>query len=409
MVSAGYLKSAMDSLRSSRWRSLLMILGVIVGVVSVVTTISLGEGVRRQVEEQIEQRGGDLITILPGERVERNVAGEIIGLNLVFRPTHLLFADSDYRAVAKVPGVGVVAPFSQVTGEVKTETGHYPQAQVIATTAGAPAALNQRLAFGGFFGDDPLGNSAVIGRRVAERLFQQNAPIGQALTIGGREFRVHGVFEEFAGGSPLLSGGDYNSAIFISYRVGQEMMGGNLQIYQILARPKNQHDVAGAVAAISQALIEQRGGRGDFTILSQEERLALSSYVVRLLTGLVAGIAAVSLIVGGIGIMNIMLVAVSERTNEIGVRKAVGATNRQILHQFLAEAAVLSFVGGVLGIFFSLLVNFGLRIFTDLQPVITLSVVLGATGAAIAIGIFFGLTPALKAARKNPIDALRYE
>lgn len=410
MLLSGHIKSAIASLRSARWRSLLTMLGIIIGIVSVVTTVSLGEGVKKQVENQIEQRGENLVTILPGKRVQRDSKGQITSISSVFSQNNILFTEGDYRTISSVPAVGLSVPFGQVVGLVEAEPGEYPEAQVIAATADVPEALNQKLQFGSFYtDDDPLDNGAVIGKRVAERLFKENVPMGKAFTIRGQEFRVRGIFEEFVSSSPLLPGGDYNSAIFIPYRKGQELMGGNLQIYQILARPKDERRVNSTITSITAALAKQRGGQEDFTILRQDESLALTGNIVRLLTSLVASIAAISLVVGGIGIMNIMLVAVSERTNEIGVRKAVGATNRQILSQFLIEATVLSFVGGVLGVLFSILTNFILRITTDLQPVITLPVVLIATGVALAVGIFFGMMPALKAARKNPIDALRYE
>lgn len=410
MLLMGNVKTAIASLRTSRWRSLLTMLGIIIGVVSVVTTVSLGEGVKKQVERQIEQRGDNLITVLPGKRVERNDRGEIVRISSVFSQTNILFTEGDYRTISGVAGVDLTVPFGQVVGKVDASTGNYPEAQVIAATSDVPAVLNQKLQFGSFYNDeDPLDNGAVIGKRVAEKLFQENVPIGKAFTVRGQEFRVRGVFEEFISSSPLLPGGDYNSAIFIPYRKGQELMGGNLQIYQILARPQNEKQVNSTIESINKSMAAQRGGQKDFTVLRQDESLALTGDIVRLLTSLVASIAAISLIVGGIGIMNIMLVSVSERTSEIGIRKAVGATNGQILNQFLIEAAVLSFVGGILGVIVSILVNFVLRIVTDLQPVITLPVILIATGVALSVGIFFGMMPALKAARKHPIDALRYE
>lgn len=177
----------------------------------------------------------------------------------------------------------------------------------------------------------------------------------------------------------------------------------------MLAKPVDPAATEDTILAIEGALRESRGGQKDFTVLKQSENLALAEDVLNLLTSLIAGVAAISLLVGGIGIMNIMLVSVTERTQEIGIRKAVGATNRQILYQFMTEAAVLSLAGGVLGVLFSLLANVLMRIMTDLQPVITLEIILIASGVSFAVGIIFGMAPAAIAARKDPIDALRYE
>jgi putative ABC transport system permease protein len=154
-------------------------------------------------------------------------------------------------------------------------------------------------------------------------------------------------------------------------------------------------------------LLNAHSGQNDFTILKQEDNLAISNSVLNLLTSLITAVAAVSLVVGGIGIMNVMIVSVTERTHEIGIRKAVGATNQQILAQFMIESAVISFVGGVIGVISSILLNFMLRISTDLQPVVTLPIMGVAVLVALVVGIVFGVAPALNASRKDPIEALR--
>ncbi len=410
MLLGGYFKQAIKSIKSAKWRSLLTMLGIIIGVVSVVTTISLGEGVKKQVSDQIRRRGDDLITILPGQHIRRDDSGNIAGFNSLFGQSGITFTELDYKTVEQVPGMSAVVPFGRVVGLAKTPEREYQRAEIVATTDALPQILNQKLEFGSFFSDDEAGTKdAVIGRRVAEELFGENVPLGKSFFIRDREFIVRGIFEEFVSNVSLLPGADYNNAVFIPYKVGQELMGGNIQIHQILAKPARIEDIDIRVADITNALRTARGGQQDFTVLKQAENLALANNVLSLLTNLITGIAAISLLVGGIGIMNIMLVAVSERTREIGIRKAVGATNRQILYQFVTEAAVLSLVGGLLGILLSMAANVLLRIFTNLQPVITLPVVGMACGLALGVGILFGATPALRAARKDPIDALRHE
>ncbi len=411
MLLGGYIKLARSSMRSSRWRSVLTMLGIIVGIVSVVTTVSIGEGVKQQIVNQIERRGEDLITILPGKTDADSASGYFARLNPTAPRVSSAFGESDLQALRATPGVSRLAPFGTVTGEVAAGSESFAATQVIATSEDLPNVLNQKLAFGTFFTDKAEGsvNSAVIGQRVAEELFGENVPLGRELTVRGTKFIVRGVFEEFDANSPLLAVDNYDNAIFIPYRVGQELMGGSMAIYQVLARPSESQNTSILITALHNALAAARGDATDYAVLKQSDALELTDGTLALLTTMIAGVASISLVVGGIGIMNIMLVSVTERTREIGVRKAVGATNRQILYQFLTEAAVLSFVGGVLGVLMSLGVNFVLRIMTNLEPVVSLASVLVAVGVSFAVGVLFGSAPAVVASRKDPIDSLRYQ
>lgn len=408
MFLGSYLKLAWAATRSSKWRSLLTMLGVVIGVASVVIIVSIGQGIKQQVARQINQRGEDLITILPGERVKRGADGKIVSFN----PTQsgISFSETDYKTVSQLIGLDPIVPFGRVVGVAKTAEREYSGAEIVAATGGVPSVLKQRLAFGSFYRDDePGSNSAVIGPRVAERLFGENVPLGKSLTVRGHEYIVRGIFEEFENGTSIVPGTNYDNAIFIPYRAGQESMGGTIQIYQILVRSADPNKIDENVEIITGALKQARAGQEDFTVLKQDENLALANNLLNVLTTMISAIAGISLLVGGIGIMNIMLVSVTERTREIGIRKAVGATNRQILYQFITEAAVISLVGGLLGVIVAFISNFLLRIFTDLQPVITWPVIAMACGVALLVGLFFGVAPAFKAARKDPIDALRHE
>lgn len=407
-ASNGNIKVAIQALKSSKWRSFLTMLGVIIGVVSVVTTVSLGEGVKQQVRQQIEDRGADLITVLPGNRVERDAKGNVTSIN-VFTNDATVFGELEYKTLKELPVLTHVAPLARVTGVAETDGRKY-LGPIIASTESIPDLLNQEVEYGGFFKDDESNKDfAVIGRRVAEELFGENIPVGKSFTVRGHTFIVRGIFEEFETSSPLLLSDDHNRTIFIPYEIGRELMGGTIQVQQVLARAAENVTPEKAAADTRQALLNLHAGQEDFTVLEAEETLALAGALLNMLTGLIAGIAAISLLVGGIGIMNIMLVAVTERTSEIGVRKAIGATNRQILNQFLTEAIILSVVGGVIGVLLSLLINVLLRILTNLQPVITFPIMGVAVLVALGVGIIFGVTPALRAARKDPIEALRHE
>ncbi len=403
----GNVKMALQSIKTSKWRSLLTMLGIIIGVVSVVTTVSLGEGVKQQLRNQIGQRGSDLVTVLPGKRVERDNKGNITSFNPI-APSGTLFSETDYTAVESLPSVDKVTPFARVTGLAQTDKKSY-SGNIFATSGQVPDLLRQKVEFGSFFSNSEQNEFAVIGVNVAEQLFGENVPVGKSFKIRDQSFVVQGIFEEFDSTSTLFLNEDYNNAIFIPYQVGRKLMGGTIQVQQILAKPKADTTSQKLTSDIDQALLKAHGGQPDFTVLEQEETLALAANLLDLVTRLIAGIAAISLIVGGIGVMNIMLVSVSERTGEIGIRKAVGATNRQILSQFLTEAVILSLVGGVIGVVSSVLLNFILRVFTDLQPVITLPIMGVAVFVAVLVGAFFGATPALRAARKDPIEALRHE
>jgi ABC-type antimicrobial peptide transport system permease subunit len=384
-------------------------LGIIIGVTSVVTTVSMGEGVKHQIVQQINQAGPDLITVRPGKVVTRDAKGRLQGISYFSSFTGVSLSEQDLKAVQSTEGVKGVAPFSAVATSAETDNQEYDNAMIIGTTSALPDLLNHRVEFGSFFtADEKERDVAVIGKRVAEQLFQENVPVGKTMRIKGQTFIVRGVFEEFET-APLVPNADYNTAIFIPYEAGKILNQGAAPIYQIMAKPTQASQTGAVVNRLDQKLSSLHGDSHDFTILKQTENLQMADGVLSLLTALIAGIAGVSLVVGGIGIMNIMLVAVTERTHEIGVRKAVGATNRQIRRQFLTEALVLSVLGGVIGVLLSILANVGLRIFTGLKPVVTWPVIGLALAVAIGVGVIFGIMPALRAAAKDPIEALRHE
>ena len=407
MLSGNY-RLALNRLRGSKWHSMLTMFGIVVGIVSVITTVSLGEGVRRQVINQSSQLGNDLITVRPGKFVKRDKAGNIISVDasLAYGFGSGSLSEQDISTISKTPGVAQTSSLNLLTGGLKTDGSTLESGFVLGTDPDLPQVLRHKVSYGSYFDAGDLdSSSAIIGKRVAEQLFKENIPIGQALTIRGEEFIVRGVFEEF-GSSTLGQGIDLNKAAFVPRPKLKNLVGDSAPLAQILVRPKDGQQ-KNVVKALTAGLTSAHGGNEDVTVLRQDESLAVASGMLQLLGQLVVAMAAVSLLVGGIGIMNIMLVSVSERTHEIGIRKAIGATNRQIRNQFMAEAVVISVVGGLVGISVSYLVSFLIRVSTNLHPVITWPVVAGSAGVALAVGVIFGTVPAIKAARKDPIESLR--
>jgi putative ABC transport system permease protein len=385
-------------------------LGIIIGIVSVVTVVGIGEGVKQQVVSQINHRGKDLITVRPGQLVNRDSKGQITGVNLFSgMATTGALSDNDLQVVRKTRDVKLAVPLSIVAGPVVQEQKTYNNVVVIGTTSDLPEALKQEVEFGGFFKDsDENLNGAIVGSNVAANVFGDEVPLGEGFTFHDQEFIVRGVFKEFKNAMLSLDT-DFNNAIFIPYPVARELTNNNASIYEILAQPKDAQSAHAVASSIKQNMSRAHGNQEDFTVLKQDESLGVTNNIVNLLTRLIAGIAAISLLVGGIGIMNVMLVSVTERMNEIGIRKAIGATSRQIMSQFLMEATVLSVIGGIIGVALAFVVNFLLRIFTSIEPVMSWQVVVIAAGVSLLVGIIFGTAPALKAARKDPIEALRNE
>jgi putative ABC transport system permease protein len=402
------IRMALQSIKSTKLRSFLTMLGIIIGVASVITAVSLGEGIRRQVANSLKVSHENVITIRPGRLVNRDQSGQIISVNYQSALGTTTLTEQDLQALSQLPDVASVSPLSTISSLAKSREGRAYDSVVIGASPAFGELSGQKVAYGSFFSATQANRDvAVVGKRVAEELFQENVPIGQIVTLRGHDFIVSGVFDEFTANS-LSNGTDLNRAIFIPHNAAKAISGNTASIYQILVGSKND-DTTKTARTISATLQEKHGGQQDFTVLTKDEMLQLAGETLTVATSFVAGIAAISLIVGGIGIMNIMFVGVTERTREIGVRKSLGATNRQIYSQFLIEATLISFVGGLIGVIVALTANFFLRISTSLTPVATLPIIGIAVVVAMTVGMVFGTAPAIKAARKDPIESLRYE
>jgi putative ABC transport system permease protein len=413
VLTGGNVRTAVRNLRRNKMRSLLTMLGIIIGVSSVVLVVGIGTGIKHQIGTQTDHLGKDLITVRPGRLFTKQTAGTFgMGSGLADLGLHLggSLTPKDISAVHDTPGVSGAAPLSIVnSGVVSSERKGTYNMLVIGTNSELPGILHQSLAYGSFFDDDGTSiDKVVLGSAAAQALFDEHVPLGQTLSVLGHQFIVVGILDEFQS-TPFSADADFNDAIFIPYPSAQAITNDNTPIYEILARPSNPAATDAAVRQISDRLSSLRGGSNDFSVLKQDQTLAVTNQILQLITFFIIGVAAIAMLVGGVGIMNVMLVSVTERMHEIGIRKALGATNRQITMQFLAEAMVLSATGGCIGIVLSFAVEGILWLLVDLTPGISWQLAVAAFLVSVAAGILFGSIPALKAARKEPIAALRNE
>lgn len=403
----GNFRMAIASIKGTRWRSSFTMLGVVVAVVPVLLILGIGEGVKRQMTEQISTLGNDLLIIRPGAmNKENNAMQQFSALNGYSASG--AFTKNDYNAVQKVQTVGEIAPIAVVPGAITVDGAPIREPFVVGTTADFTSLMNQKVRHGGFITDkDSNRRVAVVGRDAAQKIFKETIPLGRAFDFRGETFIVRGVLEE-SDVAPLSFSTNYNKAVLIPYEVATDLSGTSAT-NEILVRPVDTASLSSTADEVSAALQSSRGGADDFSILTQAENMRVAKKLLALMTGLVTAVAAIALLVSGIGVMNIMLVTVTERMHEIGVRKAIGATKRQIMGQFMAEATLLSLIGGIIGIIVALLCQYLIRLFTHLEPTITWQAMVLVAGISLAVGVIFGGVPAMKAARKDPIAALRHE
>lgn len=403
----GSISSAVKTIRSNRARSFTTMLGIIIGVVSAIVVVGIGEGARVQVRDQIGQLGKDLIIVRPGSNAS---SGGLFGsLGALKAPSiGARLTPQDVTAASEAKHVTAVVPLSVVDGVVSVDKVNFT-GQVVATSGEFADVLHQDVEFGGFFTNDKtVSDMAVIGPNVAADLFGEAVPLGRAFTFRGHDFVVTGIFKPFEA-APLTSQVDFNNAIFIPFSIAEDITNGGASIYEILVRSADSDLQDETIQSLTSKLTTAHGGSENFSVLKQGQSLGVTNGILSLLAALVLAAAATSLIVGGVGIMNIMLVSITERLHEIGIRKAVGATNRQILIQFMSEALILSLVGWFIGSLVSIGIIYLIKLFSTLEPVVSWPMIGITFVGTLAVGTLFGSIPAIKAARKDPIEALRSE
>ena len=407
------VKLAFSTLLANKLRAFLTMVGISIGVGAVIALLSIGVGVQQFITDQFSSAGTNLIAVIPG-RIQRGPGGGAFGQQ---SPLTL----SDYRAVA------ANAPFiSQVSADF-TRPGVFAygdKTSEVNVTGALPnftEVRNWTTRSGRFIDESDNGGRSrvvVLGQTVARDLFEPDEdPIDKVVRINNVPFRVIGVMQER--GSSFL--GDQDAVALIPFTTAQERLfqqqslsaRGDRIVSTIYLQALNDQVRPEVEVAVADVLREQRripdDEPNDFSVVSQTELINTFGAVTGVLTAFLGAIAAISLLVGGIGIMNIMLVSVTERTREIGLRKAIGAKSSAILSQFLTEAIFLSLLGGLIGIAIGVGIALLISRFADFQPVVELSTIVLAVGFSVAVGLFFGIYPARRAAKLNPIDALRFE
>lgn len=398
------LNSAWKSLGNNPLRTLLTMLGVIIGVAAVITLTSLGEGASRSVASSIQGLGSNLLMITPGEMRQGNLSfGSGSGRSLTMD-------DCDYLT-AVVPELVAVAPQSTTRSRLVWQRNNY-QAQVVGSTPSLVQVRDLSLVEGRFFTALELERAskvAVIGQGIVDSLFGGSNPLGQTIYVDGLPFKVIGVLAPSTGAGFM----SFDDQLIIPITTLARALTGQEFLSSIYASAAASVDVNLVQAKVEQALRASHhlrvGEANDFTLATQQAILNTMNQVVSTLTLFLGSIAAISLVVGGIGIMNIMVVAVTERTREIGLRKALGATSRDVLFQFLTEAGLISLSGGVIGIILGWGASSLIGGTISVRPVVSPAFVLLASGFSLLVGIIFGVYPAYRASRLNPIDALRHE
>ncbi len=399
------LKAAFKSLIKNRLRSLLTSLGIIIGVGAVIVMVAVGEGSQAEIENQIASLGADMVLIFPGISHRGGVSQGAGSSN------RLTLKDAEQLA-NEATLVRAVSPIVMSGGQVIGGTGNW-NTSITGVSVDYLTIRDWDLAEGEFITErDIRGRSkvAVLGKEVVDNLFPNQSPIGEKIRIRNTPFKVIGVLSEKG---QSATGSDQDDVILAPSTTVLYRLKGGKYINAIFASANSTEDLPAAQEELRSILREAHkldpSEEDDFRIRNQAEITEMASETSRIMTLLLGSIAGVSLIVGGIGIMNIMLVSVTERTREIGIRLALGARGSDIMIQFLAEAVVLSLVGGVIGILMAAGVTYMLNNFFDLSALIKPWIVLVAFAFSGGVGVFFGFYPARKAAALNPIDALRYE
>ena len=396
------IKIAISSLLAKKTRSFLSILGIVIGILTISSLLSVALSVRSQVEGSINDLGSNLVAVVPGDISGGNISSSLGSSTLT---------EQDFLDIQnKVSGVRDVALAMLISGTVKSGSKSLPQAIIFASSPHMDKNLNISVEHGRFITDlDESTNAKVVvlGSKAATQLYGTTEVINKKLDLRSTTFTVIGVLKQ-SGVDTGFGGPDLNSVVMMPIHTGWELTN-TKQVFRIMMQATSAEKVDEVKSKVKEIVLANHKGEKDFSVLSQDDLLKTVSGILNILTAMLGIIASISLLVGGIGIMNIMLVSVSERTREIGIRKAVGATQGAILLQFLIEGVILTMLGGLIAVS---IYSIGVSAVPKDSPIpigFNWNVVLLSLAFSAVVGIIFGIIPAIGAARKDPIQSLRYE
>ena len=395
---------AWASLIANKLRSLLTMLGIIIGVAAVIALVSIGNGVKQDIEDSISSLGSNLLVVLPGAPRTpgaRSSQGSMKSLKI-----------SDYEAIAKLEGVKAASPMTNGSYVVIYQNKNWTTS-VAGVNSNFQDVNNWTMTSGRFFSDKNFKNRervAVVGQTVLKNLFTDEDPVGKEIRVKNIPFRVIGVLKSKGNGT---MGNDQDDTVLIPYTTSMERVEGIDYLRRVYVVAKDDESIDRLQADIENLLRVRHNIKDtnldDFNIQNMKSIMETVAQTTGTFTLFLGAVAAISLVVGGIGIMNIMLVSVTERTREIGVRKALGATYSVIVTQFLIEAVVISLMGGFIGIAFGIGASKVIGMVSGMSTIVSVPTIIMSFAFSMAIGLIFGIYPARKAAKLNPIDALHYE
>ena len=401
-----HLKLAKTSIKENRTRSFLTCLGIAIGVASIILILSLMGSISNLIKSEANEIGSDLIVVRPSSTRDSitNIVAELTSAN-TFEQSSLSL--SDIKAISSMEDVSAVAPIATATNTVGSEKNTFASVPVLGTTSDFIKIEPLALRYGTFFNDQNKENGVVLGHTLSLALFNTiNSTVGKTVTIMDKKFMVIGVLDQIDK-SINFDNIDFDNALIMDIN-SLDQISGSTQIQQINIKAANTDSLSTISANIETTLKDSKSGDENFTVAYGDAITHPSSSLFTIVSGMLALVAAISLIVGGIGVMNIMLVSVAERTHEIGIRKAVGASSRNILMQFLFEALILSVLGGIFGLILGYVLAFLLSVITPFAPFISWEILAITLLTTLAVGVIFGIYPALKAASKNPIESLKH-
>lgn len=398
---------AFDALKASRTRTYLTMLGIIIGVATITLILALGQGLKQAVASQVKNLDQDLIIVRPGPATKGILSEKsLLSYSPLSNYATTTLTEQDYKSLVASSDLAAVAPLMLINGSVRHERSVTNVAPILATSPSLEKALKLGITAGQFIDEDTARDTVVLGNQLAIDFYGTDQPIGQQLKIRGRDHTIVGVLKKSSG--PLgINGVEVNQAAIISLEDGKSFNQGIAQIQQINIVPKSNIPEKTARHHIHELLLKNHRDEEDFSVLNGQDASMISRDFYQFITTLTAIVASVSLVVGGVGIMNIMLVGVAERTREIGVRKSLGASNRHIMWQFLIESLIMSISGGIIGIILGYSAAGFIGLMLGFLPAFNWIIIAIALSLSISVGVLFGLGPAMRAARKDPIDALR--